>query len=45
MIRQKVILGNYRFIVDLYKAGEDLVNPTYRTFYLFRDVDLISGTI
>lgn len=45
MIRQKVVLGNYIFLVDLYKAGKDLVNPTYREFYLLRDVDLISGTL
>lgn len=45
MIRQKVVLGNYIFLVDLYKASKDLVNPTYREFYLLRDVDLISGTL
>jgi len=45
MIRQKVVLGNYIFLVDLYKAGKDLVNPTYIEFYLLRDVDLISGTL
>ena len=35
MIREKIILGDYTYIIDLYKAGVDLKNPTYKQFYIF----------
>ena len=43
MIRQKLILGNYTYIVDLYKNKVDLKNPTYKQFYILRDQDFMSG--
>ena len=43
MNRQKIILGDYTYIVELYKAGIDLKNPTYNTFYILKDIDIVSN--
>ena len=43
MNREKIVLGNYTYIVDLYKAKVDLQNPTYKQFYILRDQDFMSG--
>lgn len=42
MIRQNIILGDYTYIVELYRAGEDLENPKSKYFYFLRKNNLIS---
>ena len=44
MVRQKIILGNYIYIVELYRAEDDLVStPVRKKYYVVRDQDFMSG--
>lgn len=44
MVRQKIILGNYIYIVELYRAEEDLLStPVRKKFFVLRDQDYMSG--
>ena len=43
MNRQKIVLGNYTYVVELYKARIDLKNPTYGKFFILREQDFMSG--
>ena len=44
MIRQKIVLNNYTYIVDYFFANEDLIeNPHKEFFYLIRNQDLIGN--
>lgn len=44
MVRQKIILGNYIYIVELYRAEDDLIStPVRKKFFVVRDQDFMSG--
>jgi len=47
MIREKVILGNYTYIIDYFDASTDLKNDLhhYEKFYLLKNQDFISGIL
>ena len=45
MIRNKIILGKYTYIIEYYDAMESLTDEEhYDTFYLFKNQDFISET-
>ena len=46
MIRQNIILGNYRYIVDLYKANSDLKNSKhYESFVVLKTNEMINNVM
>lgn len=47
MIRQNIILGNYTYLIDLYKVNTDIkkVDIRYKSFYFFRKYNLMNDIL
>lgn len=47
MIRQNIILGNYTYLIDLYKVNTDIkkVDVRYKSFYFFRKYNLMNDIL
>ena len=43
MIRQTITLGNYTYLVDLYKASSDMNSFHYESFVMLKQFEIING--